>query len=124
MLFDLLRHSRTRLAAAFTFGAALGLNGLLPPEDAQSRQLRQLAAEYNTNAAFMPPARREAFLRLMRQERETPAGQMAAATAGLCAHGAGGTATTGGAAMTACPVQRRRRLQGDMSHLLAMHHWI
>lgn len=121
MLFHTLRQPRLKLTALFGMAAALGLGNILPPETAQQRELRQLAADYGP---LMSPARRQAFERLLTQNRDTAAGQQAAFSAGLCAHGAGGGTAAAGAGIAACPLRRRQKIRGDLSHLLAMHHWL
>lgn len=125
MLFDSIRNSRKiKLAVLFGFAAAAPLQGL-PRENPEITELRMLADEYGERGPMISPAKFERFTELMERLRDQPGASGALSGAGLCAHGSGGSSGgIAGAAAAACPIQRRRIAKGDLSHLLAINHWI
>ncbi len=125
MLFDSIRNSRRlKLAVLFSFAASAPLQGL-PRENPEITELRLLANEYGARGPLISPAKFERFTELMSRLRDQPGASGALSGAGLCAHGSGGSSGgIAGAAAGACPVQRRRIAKGDLSHLLAINHWV
>lgn len=125
--FDTIRRgTRLKLTVAFSFAAALGVNAMNPPADPQTQELRQLAQEYAKRGPFMPRAHFDRFSDLLQKYGNDPAVQQSLSGAGFCAHGSGGgTGGGSGSSISAtCPCDRRRRANGDLSHLLVFNHWL
>lgn len=127
MLFDSIRNSRSlKLAVLFGFAATAPINGM-PRENPQVTELRMLASEYTAQGPLMSRPRFERFSDLMKTLGDQPEASRILGAAGICGHasgGSGGGAPAGSGAAAVCPVHRRRIAKGDLSHLLAINHWV
>lgn len=123
MIFDTLRRARTlKLAAVFGFAAA-SATMRVPRENPEITELRHLTRDYESGT--MTAAQFIRMSDLTQSLADEPAAQRLLTNAGLiCAHSSGSSGTAAGSAAAACPSERRRRAQGDMSHLLVFHHWV
>ncbi len=126
MIFDRIRKDqKLKLAALFAFAASTPF-AALPREEPEVAEFRILAQHYDKHPHLMSERQFARFADLYKQLRNQPQAQGVLNGSGFCAHGGGnGTGgAAGGATAAVCPITRRRMAEGDMSHLLAITHWV